>query len=1492
MADFGQEDEVVSKSSAAPAVAKSSWGADDEVVNKFPTKPTSQFHAGYRAAGESVAPGLGGLTGAVAGATAIAPYAATAAAASGPFAPVVGASLELLGAGAGAFVGAETVGWMQNKLHQLFAPEDYEARKEERKQYPITTTVGNIAGGVVGLSPKVAIDPAAKFITTAMRARGASAAGQAGVSAGTQLATTGKVDLGETMLAAGTGFVLPGVNIVGSPFVRLGERIAGKKSTQPISKDDLPQPPPPGSTPEQIAAHLEIVKAEKAKRDFESPIFETAIKNTATGEVERYGPKNSEQRKADVKDNPDYVEGFVTERGQFLTRQEAVDQAKRAGQLPEDYVLENPLGEEPGLHSGDLRKAGDERFTITEDQPAGTPKPFVETPVTRLEHKNAIDNRKERLFLGIEIDRAEAALDGDAEGLRILDEEKVRLTSEIEQLQNSMPTVQFENPVKPTWEELHDHLWGSRTVGEAFDRVLKTKGLGSIGQRLLIKSLTKSDFIRSANLKFSTDYLKYIDNKGVEKQDAAGLYTGGDQHLLQMGKDGDIRVLAHEAMHAGTQRLLLEGGSTAAIRMQELFDKYKLEQNKKYDEALQKELQEKGSLSPKEYNALDEKFKHYGFENVHEFVAEAFTNKEFQKLLSNIKVGKQPKNILNNLWGQFKETVRLGLGIPEGARTALDEVFDHGISMVEQSKSFTPRTDFVPNISSPALKVFEKIDPRSIANEEEMVKHSTDIYERYGEEATIKFFEDYQKNLNERSIPVPNNGQQLDDAMHKVNTFETKDKSEHVIGYKESTAEGITAEQRKEAFDAIERGETVGGRLGEILRTIYDENLALIRKIKSLGKDVGEEFTTGQSRIRMFSEQEKPGWKDTLKNFFSSNTPLGDKIGEQAKASLERTVYQTSDGRVIELVRHPEDVTVPIKDRDGKVIGTREVKRGTEVYEWLNGKKQLISYSPDINLKRGDKIQIRKPSEKLSTGPAEGVGSEKRTWREDPSIIDGNVLDIEKHSPYRYWHDAEASARIANMALRKTARELELVNNLKKSKLFEQVGFSPDKPLKDLPKGWVVPSNLDRIPELRGWHFDPKTAAIIEDFAKVWDNTMWMKATNAIVKNMMLNPVPHMFNEVMHLWNARGFTGWVDPRQMGTFATTARLAWKDVGNQTKFYRDIMRDGGSILGADPRNNYFDALQKEASKQIFGTPEMQRSMGQLAIKLGTSVGDLYNGISNASQKAMWFTRDVMYVQYIREIMSNHESRTGTKMELKDAIEHAERHMPNYRMPSEVLGSRTVSQILKNPNVSLFSRYHYGMVKSLVNTIKDIDPRNLKTPEGRANFREGVDSMLAIGAASAMLYPLMDYIAKAMFGESAEQRRAGPFHLLHAAEQVVAGKKDLSALLWPVFTFNPMLLMMLELPWAHKLSTGKPIYHPQDSLKDIASDIGTYLTKQVPQASAVMSATADEGGETQMLARQLDIKVKTPAQIEREKNAAKREITAKKGRDTKRKEGIYRP
>jgi len=1226
---------------------------------------------------------------------------------------------------------------------------------------------------------------------------------------------------------------------------------------------------------------------------------------------------------------------------------------------------------------------------------------------------------------------------------------------------------------------LHDHLWGSSSIGDAFDRVLATDGLGSKGQRALMKVLNQSEYIRDTGLTLSNEYIPYTDKYGKE-QKAAGIYTGGTEHRIDMGATGNMRVLLHEAMHSGTQRLVTEGTSPAAIRLKELHEEFKNKYELEYETALEKFKQEKVQPTMGELREFDKQYKkQYGLTDVHEFVSEAFTNKEFQRLLSGVKTT-TPEGKLSNLWNDFKSAVREGLNISEKERTALDEVFEQSAVLIEESKSFKregdttapPLPSKVPKLneeqiddafekglitsgeavkfyhsigafdkadklilkrgdqdavdvyrsmgetdkanklesklvreqylfkklreegisslndrevleyqniktdaskneilneikdlnkkikiqedranelalkdpeiapealniamrmferikdlksisnrlveiglnrdvvlqkqfedkfkptsapslaektSEPVAEEFKKLDPRSMPSEEAMLEHATDIYERYGEKDAIQFFDDYKKNLNERSIPVPNNYEQLDDMLHKINTYVTKDRAENVIGYKENTAKGVTDEQRAKWFDMRERGEELPLEGKAVLDSIDTENIALIRKAKGMGLEVGEEFTTGQSRIRLFSEKEKPGWKETLKKFFSNETPMGDKIADQVDSAVERKVFQADDGRVIELHRQPEDTKIQMPN------GTyREVKKGTEIWQWRNGIKQMIGHSDNLLLKVGDKFETKRFSDKLSEGPEVGTTSERRTLTPELTIVDGKVPEIERHSPYRYLHDAEASARIANIDLRKMVREAEVVENLKKSELFKRVGFSPDQPIKDLPKDWKVPNNIDRIPQLRGWHFDPKTAAIISDFAKVWDDGMYMKLSNAIVKNMMLNPVPHMFNEVMHLWNARGFTGWVDPRQLGSFADTARVAWRDVGNQTKFYRDIMREGGSILGADPRNKgYFETIIKDASKEMFGTPEMERSMLGLAKKLGTSVGDLYNGISSASQKAMWFTRDVMYVQLVREVMARQE-KSGNKITLKEAIDVAERHMPNYRLPSEVVGSRIVSQVLRDPRVSLFSRYHYGMVKSLVNTLKDVDPRNLKTPEGRQHFREGVDSMIAIGVALSVLYPLMDKMAEAVFGEGAEQRRAGPFHLLHAGLDVYSGKKDASALVWPVFTFNPVLLTLGQLGLNKKVFSGKNIYHPDDDFATIMGDVGMYTAGQIPQVPPVMSATADEGGESKLLAKQLDIKVKTEEEKKREERAKKYQETSKKTRDKKREKETYR-
>ena len=747
----------------------------------------------------------------------------------------------------------------------------------------------------------------------------------------------------------------------------------------------------------------------------------------------------------------------------------------------------------------------------------------------------------------------------------------------------------------------------------------------------------------------------------------------------------------------------------------------------------------------------------------------------------------------------------------------------------------------------------KKLDASNISNPEEFQNHAQHIYETQGKEAAGKFFDDYKAWQEKMVIDVPKTNKELPDALHKTETYQTADVSEQVTQMKQNEKAGFTPEMR-ERVSRAEDGESKikltleeQAKVDSIIKALDEENKILYEKAKAQGQDVGRERTTAP-RVRIFKDANHP-WSQMIKDFFDNKLGFGDKVAEEASANMDRSVFELDGG--------------------GRVIELQRGKHETTIYEWKKKKKIELGKDSNPNLGVGDII-------KISVEVSQPSGAMPIYKTIESKIVDGSMHNIEYHSPYSYLRDAEAVRRMANIALKKQVRDFEFIENLKKSDLFKEVGRGPEVPHSEIPEGWKTPASIDKIPQLRGWAFDLKTAAMIEDFAKVWDNTLWMKLSNQIVKNMMLNPLPHMFNEVMHLWNARGLSAWV-PGTGGItrLAESCRLAFIDVMKQTPFYREVMREGGSALGAAPRNNnYFRDIQDFQANALRKNAGVEKSFASLAKKLGTTVGDLYNGMSKASTKAMWVTRDIMYVQYIREIQQLESKRTGKPFSVKDAVAKAGKHMPNYRMSSEVLGSRMISRTLQNPNISMFSRYHYGMVKSMVNTVAELKPSNLKTPEGKAHFRDGIDSLLAIGVSLSILYPLMDKIAEEIFGKGAEQRRAGPYHLLKAVGDVASGKKDMSALVWPVFTFNPMLLSLGQLAFNKEIFSGKPIYHPGDPAGKVAKDVGMYAAKQIPQASTGVRGMDETGGDLakQYLAKQIDIKTTSPKAQARADRAVK--------------------
>ena len=491
MADWGQDDAVIAPAKTTPP--KESWGQDDAVIKvdirgfgeKEPSKSSSSVF-GDKVSSQTLSdlvtgkepPQTTGL-GTFAREAALA-FPATAvgvsvgssvATATAPFGPYVAIPATIIAGGAAGFAAnyleEEGLTALEEssplaKKYMSMLNVDKATRDAGRREHEYAALTGQLASA----GPFVSTKTASTALSRSLFERGLSGTIQAGVGSGQRAATGQDQDLGKTLLEFGGGALMPG------KLTTLGEKTVPPK----FRPKEVPiTPPPPGATPEQVDAFKAKVKKESAQRTSTSPLVETAIRNKETGEIERMGPKHDEQRKAATIDTHD--QGFLDERGNFLTRQEAADRAVNTNQVAvEDYTakevsvpsrtkedltkkielikkdisdaersdeyktaqdLREQLSElekttklveefgptepkyrdvtktraklqfpEEGLRSGDLRKAGDERFAITESQPAGVPKTPSspdELPVDRTK-TSPRDVKDDKEFLSIATD--------------------------------------------------------------------------------------------------------------------------------------------------------------------------------------------------------------------------------------------------------------------------------------------------------------------------------------------------------------------------------------------------------------------------------------------------------------------------------------------------------------------------------------------------------------------------------------------------------------------------------------------------------------------------------------------------------------------------------------------------------------------------------------------------------------------------------------------------------------------------------------------------------------------------------------------------------------------------------------------------------------------------------------------------------------------------------------------------------------------------------
>jgi hypothetical protein len=261
----------------------------------------------------------------------------------------------------------------------------------------------------------------------------------------------------------------------------------------------------------------------------------------------------------------------------------------------------------------------------------------------------------------------------------------------------------FESTILPTDIELsafQKQFGEDKTVGQALKRLLKQKksknfpGL-NIPQKILINALLKipgisemnfgvfkhPDSRRGNKLQRYEEIRAVIGERQVPKttpiKDANGRVIGESDvfyetepifggeydektNIVKLYQSSSVNTLLHEVVHAATVKVL-KNNIINGVGVTPL-----------------------GKKIMRIYNAAqeaaDSKSKRYGLENVYEFIAEAFTNPEFQTFLANQAsiTGAKPslRSKLTSLFNDLFSAIKDMLGIPKAAQSLLGDVFD------------------------------------------------------------------------------------------------------------------------------------------------------------------------------------------------------------------------------------------------------------------------------------------------------------------------------------------------------------------------------------------------------------------------------------------------------------------------------------------------------------------------------------------------------------------------------------------------------------------------------------------------------------------------------------------------------------------------------------------------------------------------------------------------------------------------------------------------
>lgn len=512
-----------------------------------------------------------------------------------------------------------------------------------------------------------------------------------------------------------------------------------------------------------------------------------------------------------------------------------------------------------------------------------------------------------------------------------------------------------------------------------------------------------------------------------------------------------------------------------------------------------------------------------------------------------------------------------------------------------------------------------------------------------------------------------------------------------------------------------------------------------------------------------------------------------------------------------------------------------------------------------------NEAQVYKNGNVIAAGRVVGdklVTKQNEIW----DLSRSTTAHVEQHTPLRYVKSALSSLTETNRQLNDALSNAHFIEAFKNSPEFRQFARAADE---NAPQEW---RKVDGLPMLQNYRFEPRLAEVLNDWTRhsEGDNVAMLQGMNRIIQgSIFINPIAHIFNVQAHAMIEAGLFGGAKRTIEGAARlvtpgekTLTRRAVEAVLNHNEDYMRYLKQSPGLKGA---NTYIKDFNNQLIKEL---GKNKKELDPVARAMGYATGaTLLRGIYTASNKTLWGVGDMILM---KAFLAREGEQAGSAMAGKASYvaNQVGQHIPTYQIPSRVMGTRSLSQILRQPFLLGFSRYEYNRLASYGSMMRNMA---LPTVGTRA---EAMDQIAALAFHTAVTMPMIDYaVQKATGNPNASFRPFGPFTYPMAVKDYESGKKTASQVAQTVARPSAAMETAKDL-YYNQDWRGKPVYgHGGDLTKYLAGK--TFETQSLYKIVHPTKGVSSNEAAKQFLLDQVGIRSPTASQVATAKKYANIEL-----------------